>query len=541
MVTGAAEALVRETFGLPLLAYLCGVEESELEGRLSGALRLRPAAESVLVNELVPLAERATIEAAKHQGLPVGMALSVLGQRHEPSGASIGNALRIAAGGTVPAVDVSTENEIGRVLLEMAVDQYPVLLIPSEPWGPPATLSLFRHPSADSLNGMVASDRDLSRLFPDEDEGLGRIGFVYSSLGSGSTLQTVLFAEVIVRSAWAAAAMTVRQPSVEDLGREVLTHLDAVRRAARGDEAHVRALIAFTGFTTKDGANIQTPWGHLRPLTERENELTPPSLEGAVSGTHPDGTHVTVSYAGELILDTQLPYALVGTPHRLDEPRHMPSFAAADDFRHRIEAVQLAGLLAVDRPAGSQLIARVAWIQIADPLAHGPRMQWSDTRTAPSFFPHQLSHDECASYGRWCELIRRHRAPPIEIAIRRVISAAHIRTEPADRLVDAVIAWENLFGTSEGEPRLRISAAMAWLLADSVSTREQLQARLRSLYDARSKIVHGGLVDNRLIADDANDAFGFAVKTLAALFRDKPELITLGDGAARSLRLLLGG
>jgi hypothetical protein len=216
---------------------------------------------------LVPLAQRAAMEARRHPGLPLGFGLDVLGQPHESSGTSFGNALRIGAGGAVPSVDRSTDDELSRLLLQMAVDQYPALLIPSEPWQPPVSLSLFRHPYAEDVIAIVTSDPDLSRLFPDEDEGLGsgRIGFVYSSLGRGFTLQTVSFAPAILRSAWDAAAMTVAQPSIEQLAERVLAHLVVVRCAATGEAAQVRALVAFTGFTTEGDARISTPWGPLRP------------------------------------------------------------------------------------------------------------------------------------------------------------------------------------------------------------------------------------------------------------------------------------
>lgn len=111
----------------------------------------------------------------------------------------------------------------------------------------------------------------------------------------------------------------------------------------------------------------------------------------------------------------------------------------------------------------------------------------------------------------------------------------------ADRLVDAVIAWENLFGTSQGEPRLRISAALAWLLAEDSGARETLQSQAKSLYNSRSMIVHGGKPDESELAEPANAALTIARDALRVLFRDRPDVLALPDGAARSQRLILGG
>jgi hypothetical protein len=127
----------------------------------------------------------------------------------------------------------------------------------------------------------------------------------------------------------------------------------------------------------------------------------------------------------------------------------------------------------------------------------------------------------------------------MDISVRRVLSAAHSRTVATDRLVDAVIAWENLFGTSEGEPRLRVTAAMAWLLGSDSSSRHELQVTLKSLYDDRSKIVHGAKFDERAMSTRGGEALEFALRSLEALFRDRPDLLVLRDGAARSLALIL--
>jgi hypothetical protein len=111
----------------------------------------------------------------------------------------------------------------------------------------------------------------------------------------------------------------------------------------------------------------------------------------------------------------------------------------------------------------------------------------------------------------------------------------------ADRLVDSVIVWENLFGTVEGEPRLRISAALAWLLTGDPIDREARQLELKRLYDYRSKIVHGGKPDEVALGEQANAALMHARDALRALFSDRTDVLALPDGAARSLRMIMGG
>ena len=107
--------------------------------------------------------------------------------------------------------------------------------------------------------------------------------------------------------------MSTSFPSLSDLYRAVGTSLDTLRRSISGGDATTRALLAFTGLTT-GGQSIQTPWGQLRPLAEHERKAAPSMLDGAVSGTDSGGNNVTVAHAGELELDTELPFMVTRAP-----------------------------------------------------------------------------------------------------------------------------------------------------------------------------------------------------------------------------------
>jgi hypothetical protein len=352
-----------------------------------------------------------------------------------------------------------------------------------------------------------------------------------------------MFGEMLILSGWEIAKLNTRTPSLDDLIDTIHRSIDTIRAAAGGEGAKVRALIAFTGFRTVGDTQVATPWGTFRPLTTWERELAPPGLEGTVSGSDQDGAPVVLSYAGEMVLDTEVPYALHIDPRPFgaDVSEPWPSIQGADSLRRRIESVQLAAILALHRPVDRLVMAKLSWIRIADPFTHGPSISWSDPKTPPSFTPDELDPDECKSMATWAELIEQRWAPRVDIAVRRSLMAASSRTDMADRLVDSVIVWENLFGTSQGEPRLRISAAMSWLLASTAASREELQSILRKLYDYRSQIVHGGTFDELALIQHANDALAYALEALRALIRDRPDVLTLPDGAARSLRLIMGG
>ena len=517
-----------------------------MESRLDGEQVLTPAAEAVLLTYLVPLAESVARQRATHPGLPTSFALEVLGRFDPSTGTSLGNTLRMLAGAQVvqPTPDTTTGDKVKALLLQLARDSYPLFLAPSEgPWDFPH-VALYQHPSRAELNDAVKSDRVISRLYADDDPPLGRRGYIYNSLGRGSSIQSVMFGDTVIDAAWNAARMGSATPSLEELFEQIDTNIDLIRSAISGQEIHLRALLVFTGLVMSRASAVATPWGTLRPLSEVERLVSPARLEGSVSGTDQDGKSVTVSYAGELVLETTLPYSLViKSWDRMEKGiagiADFPSVKGAGTLHRRIDGVQLAALLAVDRPPGSWATARLAWQWVSDPLSPGGAIGWSNPSSLPAFMPYELSADDCQNFVEWAGRIEAHWAPHTDIAIRRILSAAHARTDPVDRLLDAVIAWENLFGTSEGEPRLRISSAMAWLLEADGAKRLILQDQLKRLYDDRSKIVHGAQFDSDAMGQRANDALLYAIRSLKALLRDRPDILGLSDGAARSLRLIL--
>jgi len=539
--TAAVEALLIETFGFPFLEYVSATDEPTLRARLEGTVQL-PAQVEQALEALVPIAEHVAAEAAKSK---LGSPSFHLQMFVFPSETQLGvwNELRLAAGGALPQVPEIADDELASLLLQVALVQYPSYLLPDDPSDPfpPRGFNLFRHPSQPRLVQLIGSDERLSRLFTDDDPGLGKQGFVYTSLGHGFGLQSVMLGEMLLRAGWDGARMWSSKPTFDSFCTEALNALEVVRSVAIGEPARIRALVAFTGVLPGD-REISTPWGSLRAPTEVERQAAPASVAGAVTGTDADGNQVTVSYAGEMVLETELQYSvLVRSPQEIDHTSwEWPDLLGADDLRHVLEAVELSTLFTVATPPGSVVIARPSWAWIGDPLTHGRRVRSWDVRSGPGFTPYQLSAAECDEFGAWCERVHDHRTPAIDIAIRRVMSAAQVRTDPADRLVDSVIVWENLFGTREGEVTLRVSLAMAWLLEPASPPRRQsLQRRLKALYAARSDIVHGNPYDPRRVADLANEAFACSVRALAALFRDHPDLLAYTDGGARGLRLML--
>lgn len=123
------------------------------------------------------------------------------------------------------------------------------------------------------------------------------------------------------------------------------------------------------------------------------------------------------------------------------------------------------------------------------------------------------------------------------MAPQRLLRATTERRESSDSLIDAVIAWESLFGT-DTEVTFRVSGAMARLLRPPGQERRRLRARLAEIYRFRSKVVHGVEVDPQELAQASQEASTLATEALRVLIEDRPDLIQL-TSAERSTTLLM--
>jgi len=128
----------------------------------------------------------------------------------------------------------------------------------------------------------------------------------------------------------------------------------------------------------------------------------------------------------------------------------------------------------------------------------------------------------------------------VQVAIDRFLLAATERTSAPDALVDAVVSLDALFG-SPGEARLRVGAAVAWLLEpDSAQARTQLFKVVGDIYAARSNAVHGNRASRRAGEGMVLDALRLALRVLSAIFYSSQWLLDTPKSADRGLALILG-
>jgi hypothetical protein len=163
--------------------------------------------------------------------------------------------------------------------------------------------------------------------------------------------------------------------------------------------------------------------------------------------------------------------------------------------------------------------------------------------SAPTFSPSSSSEtivepSSFAAIESWILKTQNH-PRAMDIAMRRLLSAATSRSDPLDGLIDAVLAWENMFSGAP-ETILRVCGAMSYLLEPiNYQIRQQLFDELKKLYASRSSLVHGSsepdIREAGLMRDRAVD---IGLQCMARLY-DYPDLLDL-KSTVRGRNILLG-
>ena len=296
--------------------------------------------------------------------------------------------------------------------------------------------------------------------------------------------------------------------------------VDRVRRLISGEPDQAVVLTALHGIELAGNETLETPWGTLRGASSFERSQ------------RPFGNRVPSA-----ILATTIPLQWkMGQRSEGDKLKISNEYTAVATSARLFE---FAALLALGRDAPTRWV----WQWTLSPLEFGRGFsgpaadRLSLGEPAP---PPPLTKQQTAELTIWANRVVTCYEPSIDVAVRRTLSAISERpTNSEDALIDAVIAWENLFGTGgTSEMVFRITTALAILLEPDPSARAEFRSDLGKVYSLRSKVTHGGEVkpkDN--LSERKDQAIDVAIGAMRELFEKYPSLI--GD-RERGMRLILG-
>ena len=311
------------------------------------------------------------------------------------------------------------------------------------------------------------------------------------------------------------------EQSKSSFARLALENYEQLRRAARGEQVRAYHVAGFSGISLPEGTHVQTPWGVLRPA--------PAPLETLISEVH---GRATTSILATLRLTP------IVISHETD-PQFFPpneQWTSQTSQRERMRhLLPLACALAtIDRERWrpgeniplSVLSSRcrcapmVTFESFILPLSSGHAYYSGDRSFSP--MPHDVTveSEQLVEIEEWTHRLERHH-DTLQVATKRIVSAIAQRWDMSDALIDAVIAWESIVGTKT-EGVFRVTAALAKLLEQESSRRAALRKELGKVYDVRSRVVHGELVNFAHVWEAADRAIDVCLRALRALY-SRPE------------------
>jgi len=371
----------------------------------------------------------------------------------------------------------------------------------------------------------IMKDPSISTIFSQVGESeIDTQGQYMASSGRGGSIQLAVFPNTLIANAYELMRLRgiISQKKLVEAIEEVV---NMIRQVAEGNLIKVPVFVGFHNVGLDDIDCLEIEWGKIRAYNEEFMELIPQEARPSMLGEEK-------KYLG-FILEAEYPYKVDFEPRQENDSWPPELEQARKNLDILQENVSLTFALSVKRdpPIG----ITPAWTLIVDPLSQGISISWSHRPHSP--MPHYLlCSGQQKSIKHWASVIKGSSDEKIRIAIRRILSSINERMNPIDGFVDAVIAWENLFG-GNAELSYRISISISKLLEESKECRLELQKKIVNYYNDRSKIVHGV---KEITRDEAvckrNECLSIALASVKKLYEEHQNLLRDPD---RSKKLAL--
>ena len=279
--------------------------------------------------------------------------------------------------------------------------------------------------------------------------------------------------------------------------RTVLEGFEELRRAARGEKVRAQLVLGFAGVTMVEGSQITTPWGVAKPAPKPPNEFR---------YFDPWRPQTTCLLAQTLLV-----------PIKFD--RAPSPTADFDPFILAAERSQVLFPLAcalASKESTDPAVPLTTWSTLVLPFQNG--FAYSQFQVSGRMKPNTDISERAKDVEEWARILENSHAPTVDVAARRIVSASGQRLDRSDALIDAVMVWENLFGTTT-EVTFRVTAAVAKALEPDPTKRRTLRKSLAKVYGVRSRVVHGEVVNAEEVNEAASQAIDVAVRVLRFCYR----------------------
>jgi hypothetical protein len=373
----------------------------------------------------------------------------------------------------------------------------------------------MRWEDQQALAGSISAHGAVSKLFdvdqPEASKVVGRQSFVALSTGSASTLQETMLPSLVLNTAF--LWMTLNgQHSFADFRSAVDEVIRTLDSAGATGKAKVQVCMVHRGVNIQQSGTVKLDGVRLLPWSIRLGAIVPSEAQPSIDADGNFNGFITITDVEvEVKVDAFSPDSRIAVADssalhsRLDEISRDLALTAFLTFE--------------ENRAGAQESFRT----VVTPFMLSSA---SFSRDVSPVTPTLLTDELLPDFKNWHSRVSALHITRTEVGLRRVVSAIVHRRDAVDSVIDAVVSWENLFGDKEGELRFRISTAMSLLLTDDYEERKELQKEIRSLYDKRSRIVHGGTPPTGKEAEELRDrVLEITRNLLRVVYEHYPEVL----------------
>lgn len=332
--------------------------------------------------------------------------------------------------------------------------------------------------------------------------------------GSGGTLDGSLLAARLTEASVRSLYFWGRPIALNELGSEIDDTISKLRGLFNGDAVDVTEIIGISGIVLEPGLQVRTQWGVIVPA---------PQIEADDSfGAH-DSTNTSA-----FLMRRHSP----GARLHVSAP-DVASYPPIPEDHYSWRGLLIASLRMALGVAPSHAIEFTFTSEI-DPFGGGQGASWR-SRTPRGSQVH-VNRDQAQELEKWAAVVAANHHPRLNVSVRR-LSLLSPERDTSDRLIDAVIVWENLFGSSP-ETAFKVTGALAKLLCNDELDRSRYRAELSRIYSLRSSIVHGAEVPAAKVEAAAGRAWEVALDALRVSYERGPDWLRL-ESSKRSETLLL--
>lgn len=408
------------------------------------------------------------------------------------------------------------------LICELGADLFPLVLWRSRKrafsestFGVPLTESFFGHPKQTEMWDLFKRG-PFKKLFSCNGKDEECFGLAFSSAGHGGGSQLILAHARIWQNA--ELLFMVRghsdQQSFQDC---IMESYQLLINVLSGKETWAPAFIGIDNIAldlSGKSSSFNIGNDNLFPAPSAFSQYLPPTHR---SYSHHDGTR---TFQTGLIFETKYKFVAKVGEQPLEACDELAEIGKTS-IGKKLDHFRLAALLADTQPYKS---LSECWRLLIDPLC-GVSFSYRQARQQSNVF---LIKDETATkLDESIKLLSAIDYTKAQIAIRRLILAVLERNDATDSFVDAVIAWENLFG-GKTETVVRVCMSMTRLLEKDAKKRDTLHKELKEIYGARSDIVHGNKeIPIKDICVFRDKAISYGIQAFRILISERASLIQL--------------